>query len=94
LVNEVVGRTSETFLIALQLAAPVMAVSFIISLVFSVMGRAVPQMNVFAESFSVRILVGMSVFGLTMQLMSQHIMNYLWRLPEDMLRVAQLLGAG
>jgi hypothetical protein len=29
-----------------------------------------------------------------MQLMSQHIMNYLWRLPEDMLRVAQLLGAG
>jgi flagellar biosynthesis protein FliR len=94
LVNDVVGRTSETFLIALQLAAPVMAVSFIISLVFSVMGRAVPQMNVFAESFSVRILVGLAVFGLTMQLMSQHIMNYLWRLPEDMLRVAQLLGAG
>jgi flagellar biosynthetic protein FliR len=94
LVNDIVARTSGTFLIALQLAAPVMAVSFIISLVFSVLGRAVPQMNVFAESFSVRILVGLSVFGLTMQLMSQHIMNYLWRLPEDMLRVAQLLGAG
>jgi flagellar biosynthesis protein FliR len=93
LVNDIVARTSETFLIALQLAAPVMAVSFIISLVFSVLGRAVPQMNVFAESFSIRIIVGLSVFGLTMQLMSQHIMNYLWRLPEDMLRVAQLLGA-
>jgi flagellar biosynthesis protein FliR len=94
LVTDIMTRTSETFLIALQLSAPVMAVSFIISLVFSVLGRAVPQMNVFAESFSVRILVGLSVFGLTMQLMSQHIINYLWRLPEDMLRVAQLMGAG
>ncbi len=93
LVEDIAARTSGTFLIALQLAAPVMAVSFIISLVFSVLGRAVPQMNVFAESFSVRILVGLSVFGLTMQLMSQHIINYLWRLPEDMLRVAQLLGS-
>jgi hypothetical protein len=26
-------------------------------------------------------------------LMSEHIVNYLRRLPEDMLRVAQLLGA-
>jgi flagellar biosynthetic protein FliR len=94
LVNDLLARTSGTFFIALQLAAPVMAVSFIISLVFSVLGRAVPQMNVFAESFTIRILVGLAVFGLTMQLMAQHIMNYLWRLPEDMLRVAQLLGAG
>jgi flagellar biosynthetic protein FliR len=94
LLTDVIARTSETFLIALQLSAPVMAVAFIISIVFSVLGRAVPQMNVFAESFSIRILVGLAVFGLTMQLMSQHISNFLWRLPEDMLRVAQLLGAG
>jgi flagellar biosynthetic protein FliR len=94
LLEDVLGRTGWTFFIALQLCAPVLAVSFIISLVFSVLGRAVPQMNVFAESFTVRILVGLSVFGLTTQLMSQHIINYLRRLPEDMLRVAQLLGAG
>jgi flagellar biosynthesis protein FliR len=48
-------------------------------------------MNVFAESFAVRPLVGLSVFGLTLDLMAQHIMNYLRRLPEDMLRVAQAL---
>ena len=87
------GGTSGIFVIALQLAAPLMAVSFIISLVFSVLGRAVPQMNVFSESFAVRPLVGLSVFGLTLDLMSEHIVNYLRRLPEDMLRVAQLLGA-
>jgi len=92
-VNEMVGRTSQTFFIALQLAAPIMAVSFIVSLVFSVLGRAVPQMNVFQESISIKTLAGLSVFGLTLQLMSQHIINYLHRLPEDVLSVAQILGA-
>jgi flagellar biosynthetic protein FliR len=88
---DIVARTSGIFGIALQLAAPLLAVSFIISLVFAVLGRAVPQMNVFAESFAVRPLVGLSVFGLTLDLMSQHIVNYLRRLPEDMLKVSQLL---
>jgi flagellar biosynthesis protein FliR len=73
------------------LAAPLLAVSFIISLVFAVLGRAVPQMNVFTESFAVRPLVGLSVFGMVLDLMAEHIMNYLHHLPEDMLRVCQLL---
>jgi flagellar biosynthesis protein FliR len=94
LMTDMITRTSQTFLIALQLSAPIMAISFIISLVFSVLGRATPQMNVFHESFVFRILIGLSVFGLTMQLMSQHIVNYLRRLPEDVLHVAQLMGAG
>ncbi len=90
-VTDIVARTSGIFVIALQMSAPLLAVSFIVSLVFAVLGRAVPQMNVFAESFAVRPLVGLSVFGLTLDLMSQHIINYLRRLPEDMLRVAQAL---
>jgi flagellar biosynthetic protein FliR len=90
---DIVARSNQTFVIALELAAPVMAVSFIVSLVFSVLGRAVPQMNVFHDSFTIRTLAGLSVFGLTLQLMSDRIGNYLRRLPEDMLNVAQMLGA-
>jgi flagellar biosynthetic protein FliR len=91
LVTDMVARTGGIFVVALQMAAPLLAVSFIISLIFAVLGRAVPQMNVFSESFAVRPLVGLSVFGLTLDLMSQHIMNYMRQLPEDMLRVAQAL---
>jgi flagellar biosynthetic protein FliR len=92
--NDVVARTAGIFVVAVQISAPVIAVSFIVTLVFSVLGRAVPQMNVFGESFAFRILAGLTVFGLTLNLMAQHISNYLRRLPEDVLRVAQLLGAG
>jgi flagellar biosynthetic protein FliR len=90
--SEVVGRTSQLFVAGLLMAAPVMAVSFLINLVFSVIGRAVPQMNVFVESFSFRALAGLAVFGLTLNLMAQHAVNYLRRLPEDVLRLSQLLG--
>ncbi len=90
-VKDMIARTGGIFAVALQMSAPLLAVSFIISLVFAVLGRAVPQMNVFAESFAVRPLIGLSVFGLTLDLMSEHIMNYLRHLPEDMMRVAQTL---
>jgi len=92
LLLDVAVRTGQLFWFAVQVAAPILAVTFIISLVFSVLGRAVPQMNVFVESFSVRLLAGITVFGLTCHLMAQHIANYLHRLPDDVLRVAQLMG--
>ncbi len=90
---DVVKRTGSVFVLAVQLSAPLIATSFVITLVFSVLGRAVPQMNVFAEQFAFRTMGGLFVFGLTLNLTAQHITNYLNRLPEDMLRVAQLLGA-
>lgn len=87
-----VGRTGQIFVIALQIAAPVMAVTFCITVFFSVMGRAVPQMNVFAESFGIRIVVGLIVFGFTLQITAQYIANYLLRLPDDLFGLGQLLG--
>jgi flagellar biosynthetic protein FliR len=88
----VVGHTSKIFVVALQIAAPVLAVSFVVTLVFAVLSRAVPQMNVFILSFSFRIIGGLAVFGFTLQLTAQHVMNYLHRLPDDLLNLAQLLG--
>ena len=89
-----VARINQIFVVALQISAPVMAVSFCITVFFSVMSRAVPQMNVFAESFGFRVAGGLVVFGLTLQIAAQYIANYLERLPEDLLGLSQLLGGG
>lgn len=93
LLADVVARSGKVFFLALQIAAPVMAVSFLVTLVFAVLGRAVPQMNVFSESFPVRIFCGLLTFGLTCSFMAQHIANYLRRLPEDIANVARLAGS-
>ena len=52
LFTDIVSRTGYLFVAGLLIAAPVIAVSFLVNLVFSVIGRAVPQMNIFVESFS------------------------------------------
>jgi flagellar biosynthetic protein FliR len=91
---EMIARSGQVFFVAVQMVAPVLACSFLVTLIFSLLGRVVPQMNVFAESFPVKSLAGMFVFGTTCTLMASHIANYLKRLPGDFMRVAQLLGGG
>ena len=92
LFETIVAQTGNIFVVALQISAPIIAVSFVVTLVFAVMSRAVPQMNVFSESFGIRIVGGLIVFGFTMQLTAQHVLNYLNRLPDDLLALAQMLG--
>ena len=68
-------------------AAPLVAVNFIISLTFSILGKAAPAMHVFGESFAVRIVVGLTLLGLTLTLASQLLLTALHQAPELMLRI-------
>ena len=92
ILGDIIARSAGMFVIALQMTAPVLATSFLVTMVFSLLGRAVPQMNVFSESFPVRTIAGLAVFGFTCNLLAQHIVNHLNRIPEDFLRVAEALG--
>lgn len=94
LYENVIARGGQVFSVAVQMTAPVLSCSFLMTMIFSLLGRAVPQMNVFAESFPVKSLAGMFVFGMTTTLMGAHISNYLRRLPEDFLRISEILGKG
>jgi len=88
---EVLNHTSRVFLVGVQVSAPIIASSLLAMVLLGFLGRLVPQMNIFAESFSIRVVCGAAVFGLTLQISAQHILNGLHRLPEDMLRVARFL---
>jgi flagellar biosynthetic protein FliR len=93
-VENVVEQTARVLTVGVRMAAPMMAVSFIIVLVFAILGRAVPQMNAFGESFAVRVLGGLSVFAFTLGIIAEHLANYLRRIPEDLLRIGQLMAGG
>jgi len=94
LFQNIVTQTSRVFVLALQISAPVMSASFVITLVFAVLSRAVPQMNIFSEMYGFRVVGGMIVFGFTLQLTAQYVSNYLSRLPDDLLVVAHMMGGG
>ena len=92
LMRNVLVHTGWILSAGIQVAAPVMAVAFVVTWVFSMLGRAVPQMNVFSESMPVRVLAGLSVLALSMRFIGDHTANFLRRIPDDFVRVAQILG--
>ena len=81
--------TGHLFLIALQIAAPLLAISFLVNLCFATLGRAAPSLNVFALSFPVQIMSGLFLFGLTLTLTAHQIMNVMRQMPELMLEAVR-----
>ena len=79
--------TGSIFLIAVQMAAPIMAINFVVTLSFAILGKAAPSMNVFAESFAVRIFAGLTLLGLTMALTAQLVLSHIRQSPELILRL-------
>jgi flagellar biosynthetic protein FliR len=51
---------------ALEVAAPVMLALILTDVAFGVVSRVVPQMNVFAVGFPVKIVVGLVVVGVSL----------------------------
>jgi flagellar biosynthetic protein FliR len=91
-VNDVVSMSSGIFSVGIMIAGPILTVSFVLLLLFSFLGRAVPQMNVFAESFSFRILSGLIVFGMTIDVMAEHIVQFIRGIPLDLMKAANGLA--
>lgn len=82
-----VSSTGKIFLVAAQMAAPMMAVNFIVTFTFAILGKAAPSINVFTESFAVRILAGLALLGLTLGLTAQLVLSSMRQSPELMLRL-------
>jgi flagellar biosynthetic protein FliR len=94
LFKEITGLCAKTFVVALRIAAPVIAVGIVVNLLMMVLGRTIPEVNVFILSFSIRILVGVFLFGFTLSLAAREISNYLKQLPDDFVVVTRLLAGG
>jgi len=92
LLHDLTVRVSKILLLGVEIAAPLMAVGFLVSIVLLMLGRAVPQMNIFAESFTIRIIVGLGLFGFSLTLAAERIADQLRQLPGDLLNVAKLLS--
>ena len=59
----------EAFLLGVQLAAPVLVFSLIFNLATGLVGRAMPQFQIFFAAAPLQILLGLSLFGLSLGVM-------------------------
>lgn len=65
------------FEIALKISAPVVSSLFLVNLGMGILGRAVPQINVFVTSFQVTIMVGFLVLLVSMPLYFNEVIHVL-----------------
>lgn len=79
----VVAQFGAMFVYAVALAAPVMFVLLLVDMAMAVMGRSMPQMNVFIVSIPIKIIVGLFVLALSVRYMGavsgsifEHLFDY------------------
>ena len=94
LLNDVLTMTQGMVVFAIRLAAPVLVIVLLINLSLAVLGRAVPQLNVFVLSFPIAIAAGFLMLGATLPFVISLYAAHFEQLTETLEGLLALLGHG
>lgn len=75
----------------IQLALPFMATIFIVNFIFLIVGRATPQINIFANIFIVKIMLGFIFIFLSLPFLSEMFMQINEVLTERLFEILEIM---
>jgi len=87
----ILNLTGNLFIVAVKLAAPVIITLFIVNVMFGIVARTVPQMNVFIVGFPLAIGIGLIMIRFSLPFFTTVLLNAFEMLELDISRIILLL---
>ncbi|MGM0803404.1 MAG: flagellar biosynthetic protein FliR [Bacillota bacterium] len=84
---------SGMFLVALQMAIPIVGTLFLADLALGIVARTVPQMNIFVIGLPVKILIALVLFLVVMPAFFVSVQMLVDQMRDSMINLMELLGA-
>lgn len=85
--------STESLGLSVRLAMPVIAGGFLLNVTLLLLGRALPQLPVFQDSFMFRAVVGLFLFGASLHLFASHLNSRGTAMPGDLVSAARVMRA-
>lgn len=89
--EQIITMVGMMFVIAVKLAAPVMVTMFLINVALSILSRVMPQMNLFAVVFPLKVGAGLLVFVAALPLVVFVFKKLLAAFQENLLELVKVL---
>ena len=92
LVEKMLSKTSDMFVIALKIGAPAIAALFLTKVAFGLITKLIPQMNIMIVAFPVQIVVGLFFFSICLTVLLGFMETYVEQLGIFLAGVLNLLS--
>ncbi len=88
--QKILFLSGDMFVIALKIGAPAIAALLFTKVAFALVTKLIPQMNIMIVAFPVQIVIGLIFFGITLNIISRFVENYVGGL--DVLLIETMTG--